>query len=95
MIYALLILWGIVTCFYAIKFALIIIGTQEAVEESLDLLNDSYGKINEILQRPLFYDSVEVRRVLLEIKKSHNAVLLVANKLTSTELPNIEDDITD
>ena len=94
MIYFLLIFlfWAVIVSFYAIKFALIIIQTQESVEESLDLLDESYGKINEILQRPLFYDSAEVRQVLLEIKKSHATVLLVANKLTNTELLDIEDD---
>ena len=84
-----------IASFYAIKFALAIIQTQEAIEESLDLLDESYSKINEILQRPLFYDSMEVKRVLLEIKRSHSAVLLVANKLTNTELPEIEDHLVE
>ena len=69
--------------FYAIKFALIIIKVQDATEEALDLLDESYKKINEILQRPLFYDSLEVRQVLREIQRSQDAVLIVANELTS------------
>jgi len=77
----------LVTCiaafFYAVKFALIIIKTQDATEEALDLLDESYKKIDEILQRPLFYDSFEVRQVLQEIRRSQDAVLIVANELTN------------
>ena len=40
-------------------------------------------KINEILQRPLFYDSLEVRQVLREIQRSQDAVLIIANELTN------------
>lgn len=73
----------VITFFYAIKFALIIIKMQDTVEEALDLLDESYKKINEILQRPLFYDSLEVRQVLREIQRSQDAVLIIANELTN------------
>jgi len=56
---------------------------QDTVEEALDLLDESYKKINEILQRPLFYDSLEVRQVLREIQRSQDAVLIIANELTN------------
>tara|TARA_B100001113_G_C20527554_1_gene370173 strand:- start:125 stop:337 length:213 start_codon:yes stop_codon:yes gene_type:complete len=55
---------------------------ESALEESLDILNEKYYKINEIAQLPVFFDSVEIRQVISEIKASHDAILLVANKLT-------------
>ena len=53
-----------------------------AVEESLDILNERYEKMSEISRRPVFFDSVEVRQVISEIRASHEAILLIANKLT-------------
>ena len=53
-----------------------------ALEESLDILNERYSKMNEIAQTPVFFDSVEVRQVIAEIKSCHEAILIVANTLT-------------
>lgn len=63
-------------------FSLIILNVETAIEESLDILNDRYSKINEIAQKPIFFDSVEIRQVIAEIKASHDAILIIANKLT-------------
>ena len=56
---------------------------ESALEESLDILNERYSKINEIANRPVFFDSVEIRQVISEIQASHDAILRVANKLTN------------
>lgn len=65
------------------KFSLLIIDIEDAIESSLDILNERYKKINEILQIPIFFDSVEVRQVVSEIRKCHDAILIIANKLTN------------
>ena len=39
--------------------------------------------MNEVLQKPIFFDSVEVRQVVEDIRQCHDAVLRIANKLTS------------
>ena len=54
----------IVVSYYCIKFALIIIKTQENIENCLDEIDDQYNKISLILETPIFYDSPEVKRVL-------------------------------
>lgn len=64
------------------RFSLIILSIEDALEDSLDILNEKYSKINEIAQKPVFFDSVEVREVISEIKASHDAILIIANKLT-------------
>jgi|TARA_R110000824_G_scaffold62352_2_gene165141 hypothetical protein len=64
------------------QFSIIIINIEDSIEESLDILNKKYGKMNEILQRPIFFDSIEVRQVIADIRDCHNAILVVANKLT-------------
>ena len=65
------------------RFSLLILNFEASLEESLDILNERYERINEIANIPVFFDSVEIRQVIAEIKASHEAVLLVANKLTS------------
>lgn len=64
------------------QFSLIIMDIEDSVEESLDVLNERYGKMNEILQKPIFFDSVEVRQVVQDIRECHNAILVIANRLT-------------
>ncbi len=55
---------------------------EDALEESLDILNEKYSKMNDILQTPVFFDSIEVRQVISEIRGCHDAVMVIANKLT-------------
>lgn len=64
------------------QFSIVIIDVEDAVEESLDILNERYGKMNEVLEKPVFFDSVEVRQVVADIRECHRAILVIANKLT-------------
>ena len=64
------------------QFSIVIMDMEDAVEESLDILNEKYGKMNEILQRPVFFDSVEIRQVIADIRDCHRTILIIANKLT-------------
>ena len=72
----LLILLGIAV-YFCYKFAMIIINMQEVIEESLDILDEKYAKISEILNIPIFFDSKEVRDVLREIKGVKDSILLI------------------
>ena len=49
-----------ITLFYCIKFGVIILRVQDTLEETLDVIDEKYATITEILERPLFYDSPEV-----------------------------------
>ena len=69
-------------CWKLYQFSILIIDLEDAVEESLDILDEKYGKRNEISQKPVFFDSVEIRQVIDEIRGCHNAILIIANKLT-------------
>ena len=75
----------LVSVFYCIKFAIIIIKTQENVEKSLDILDEKYEDISNILTIPLFHDSQEIRRVLQDIDIARQSVLEVAAKLSLQE----------
>ena len=59
---------------------------QDGIEESLDVLDQTYMSVTNILERPVFFDSVEVRQVINEINKSREAVLYVANVMGQVEV---------
>lgn len=72
--------------YQAIKFARIILNVQDAIEESLDVLDKRYASISKVLQIPLFYDSPEIKRVHEDIKTSRDSILYVANLIGRTEI---------
>lgn len=65
---------------------------QNQVEESLDIIDNCYTKIVKISEIPVVYDDPTVRSLIVEIKNTKNAVLLIANKLVSFSNENNESD---
>ena len=72
-----------ISVYFNIKHAMIILNTQDAIESCLDIIDVQYRRMNEIIETPLFFDSVEVKSAISQIKRSHDSLLLVANTLTS------------
>ena len=64
------------------QFSIIIIDLEDAVEDCLDVLDNKYTSMSKVLEKPIFFDSVEVRQVISDISDCRNAVLIIANKLT-------------
>ena len=54
---------------------------QDVVEESLDELDHRYAVFGKILEKPVFFDSVEIRQVIQEIRLSQELILKIANSL--------------
>jgi len=73
----------IVSIYFCLKFALIIINVEEAIQSSLDILDAKHISITNILQRPLFYDSLEVRQVLRDLEDARTSIHSIALKLTN------------
>jgi hypothetical protein len=73
----------ITTIYYCIKFALIIIKTQENIEDAIDIIEEKYEKISEVLEIPVFYDSPEVKKVVEELDKARLALLYVGDLMTN------------
>ena len=86
-----LLLLLVISIFYAIKFALIIIKMQDSIEDCLNEIDNKYNNISNILEIPIFYDSPEVKRVLSDIKDVKVSLMYVANTLTNYNI--LEDDI--
>lgn len=78
--------------YYSIKFAIILIEMQEAIEDSLDVIDEKYNKISKILEIPVFYESNEIKLVLQNLQDTRNSLLYVANRLSSI---NVEEDDID
>ena len=70
---------------YTYKMALAMLRVQDAVEESLDVLDKRYESISKILKIPLFYDSPEIKKTVEDIRRSRDAILYVAKQLTSIQ----------
>jgi len=75
----------IASLYYNYKLGVTMLRVQDAIEESLDALDKRYNSISKILKVPLFYDSPEIKRAVEDIKKSREAILYVANQLTSIQ----------
>ena len=67
-----------IAIYFCVKFALIVLRVQETLQESINIIDEKQEKIEEILARPLFYDSPEVRRVLGDIEDVRGALYDIA-----------------
>jgi len=83
-----LLLFSGIATYYAIHFGLTILRIQDALEESLDVIDEKYSSISEICERPLFFDSPEVRQVLEDIKLTRASLHQVAYAISK----NFEED---
>jgi hypothetical protein len=72
-----------VSIYFNVKFGLIILNMQDILEESLDDLDKKYAVFSKILERPVFFDSVEVRQVIQEIKGCQDLLLKIANNISN------------
>tara|TARA_B100001057_G_C22863617_1_gene955605 strand:+ start:1681 stop:2010 length:330 start_codon:yes stop_codon:yes gene_type:complete len=77
-----LILLLTITAYFAVKFAFILMKLEDALEKSLEILDTRQEMIAQILEIPLFFDSVEVRKVHADIEDCRNSILDIAKVLT-------------
>ena len=77
-----------VSLYFNIKHGLIIIRFTETIEESLDVIDEKYQSISDILEKPVFFDSVEIRQVIKDITGVRDSLLIIANSISKFE----EDD---
>lgn len=78
---------------YNLKLAMLIFAIEEEIEASLTMLDRCYNRVGQILEIPVGSDDPLVRSVVDEIKRSQDAILLIANKLsTGWKTPEEDDD---
>jgi|TARA_Y100000034_G_scaffold133207_1_gene198078 hypothetical protein len=82
-----------VSIYFNVKHGLLILKFIDSTEKSLDMLDERYAKISDILTIPLFYDSPQIRDVLKDIKACRDTVLITANLLANVEEINAEEEV--
>ena len=78
-----LFLYGSVVTYYAVRFGMLLLRLEDDIEDSLDELDVSFKNLTDILQKPIFFDSIEVRQCIDEIRNTRRVVVRVADRLTS------------
>tara|TARA_Y100000593_G_scaffold77916_1_gene144429 strand:+ start:4717 stop:5022 length:306 start_codon:yes stop_codon:yes gene_type:complete len=71
--------------YYNYKFGRTLIRMEDALENSLDKLDERYESVSKILEIPLFYDSPQIRQVVTDIKICQESILYVANEIGRLE----------
>ena len=71
--------------YYNIKFGRTLIRMEDALEESLDVLDERYRSVSDVLKIDLFYDSPQIRQVVSDIKQCQDSILYVANEIGRLE----------
>jgi|688.fasta_scaffold05770_25 hypothetical protein len=63
----------------------------ERIEESLDVLDFSYGRMTKLLETPVAFDDPIAVELVQSAKNARDAMLLVANNIVNEKLqPNNE-----
>jgi len=70
--------------YFCFKFAFAVLRVQEAIEDSLDAIDQKYQRLSEILKIPVFFDSPEIKRIVEEIYEVRLSVLYVAERLSNS-----------
>ena len=74
-----------VSLYFNYKFGRALIRMEDALEVSLDKLDERYQSVSKILEIELFYDSPQVRQVISDIKECQESILYVANEIGRLE----------
>jgi len=74
-----------ISVFFNYKFGRALIRMEDALETSLDKLDERYESISKVLEIPLFSDSHQIRQVVSDIKECQNSILYVANEIGRLE----------
>lgn len=73
----------VAACWFLYKFAVIILSFENNISEMLDSHFETEKKIQEILEKPLFADSPEVKKELdemIDVLKVHQLILSKAGE---------------
>ena len=93
MIYLAIVLFVLlsISVYKNIMFGITILRIEDSVEECLDVIDEKYNSMSEVLKRPLFYDSQEVKSVVKDIGLVRDSLHSVALALTKN-IENIEQE---
>jgi hypothetical protein len=70
--------------YYIFWLGTLVLKMEDALEESLDILDERYASIQTVLEIPLFADSPEIRQVHTDLRRSRDCILEIANALQAS-----------
>lgn len=79
-----------ISVYFLVKFSLLILRIEDAIEDSLDVIDERYRSISKVLEIPIFYDSPQIRQVVNDIKVTRDTLLLIANRFASIDSSAVE-----
>lgn len=74
-----------------IRLGLAVLKMEDSIEDCLDVIDEKYGTMSEILKRPLFFDSQEVKSVVEDIKSVRSSLHAVALSLSKNIVEEEEE----
>ena len=74
-----------VSVYFNVKHGMLILKMIESIEVSLDILDERYQSISQVLDIPLFFDSPQVKQVVDDIKVCRDSLLAAANELVEVQ----------
>lgn len=72
----------VVAVTFAMRYGRMVLNWENTINEALDEMNDSYERMSQIRNTPLFVNSPEVQQLLNEIDRARGAVLWTATALS-------------
>jgi hypothetical protein len=73
------VLFSVFSAYFLIKFALIVLKTEEKLTNALDAIDEEYMEISKVLEKPVFFDSPEIKQVIKSIDNVRNTFLNISN----------------
>lgn len=67
-----------ISVYYNYKFGTLILKIEDALENCLDTIDEKYESMTEILSRPLFFDSPEVKKVVEDVRSTKDSLHQIA-----------------
>ena len=80
-----------ISLYFNYRLGMKLLNIEDTLEECLDTIDEKYEVMAEILSRPLFSDSPEVRKVVEEIKLTKDSL----HKMAYSLYENFEEEIED
>ena len=71
--------------YHCYRFAKMILRMQDSMEDSLVIIEERISSISKILEIPLFFDSIEIRRVHEDLHASKDALVKVIESFSKIE----------
>ena len=74
-----------------IRLVLILFKIEDAIEESLDIIDSKYENISKILETPVYYDSQEIKQVVNNLVEAKESLLTISNIISLNKTEEFDD----